>query len=702
MLMAGVKIGVGRMHGEVTPGLGLDPLAFQRVSGVVARDMFGGNLLFDRDRVGEDGTFALAAEQLGLTGLRYPGGSITESLFDIRNPDAALAVDNETGATRAVMPLSEFLAHAAKAGMAATLVLPTRLALAEGAHGERLPDAAYLADMRGFVRDVLSGVYGTVDIHTFEVGNEYWGSGRMTATEYGRLADAYARLIQEEIDAHRAAHRDADWVEPKISVQMGQAGAWSLDAPGHVQNSQIIEALSAEAREAIDAVVGHYYSTVPYAELASRDWVFDRLDVWTQRWGLEHVEYHITEWNISRHHPDEAGVQYAQHMVAMFAQMVARGVDAAWAWPIQQNTGTEFSRNEGNPALTHSGQVYARLAARLPEAELVAVHYDDPLFGLQKYRTDATEVLYVAVRAEHEISVSLDLARYGLDFDAALDSVTATVMGWHGDPFARQPVSEFRIHSGIDLSAGVVEFTLAPWEIAEIVLSYGATGVQLSGLLVETEVAGVDYADRIVGTAHDDVLRGGSGDDVIFGVGGNNRIYGERGNNELHGGSGDDLIHGGTGNDLIFGGGGKNEIHGGGGRNVIHGGNGGDLIFAGRGGDEIYGGAGDDRIFGGAGADRIEGGPGHDVVYGGRGADSFVFRPGDETLWIMDFSLVEGDRLLLDPGLWDDAPPAPEALVEAHARPAGRHVVLDFGGGDVVTLHGFSDLDGLAQAITYL
>jgi Ca2+-binding RTX toxin-like protein len=385
--------------------------------------------------------------------------------------------------------------------------------------------------------------------------------------------------------------------------------------------------------------------------------------------------------------------------------MVARGVDAAWAWPIQQNTGTEFSRDEGNPALTHLGQVYARLAARLPEAELVAVHYDNLDFGLQKYLTATSEVLLVSARAEHAITVSIDPSMFGAAFEADLSSITATVMGYHGDPFARQPVSEFRVISEIDLSAGVVEFTLAQGEIAEIVLTYGAHGVQLSGLLVETEVAGVAYGDRIVGTAFDDVLRGGSGDDLILGGGGNNRLYGERGDNEIHGGDGDDLIHGGTGNDRIFAGGGSNTIHGGGGRNVIHGGDGDDLIFAARLGDEIFAGGGDDRIFGGAGADRIEAGSGHDVVYGGRGADTFVFRHGDETLWVMDFSLAEGDRLALDAGFWQglfDAPPDPAALVAAQARVAGRHVVLDLGGGDTVTLHGFSDLEGLARAISYV
>lgn len=691
------------MDGVSRPGRVLDPQALQAVSGFVAPALFGGNLLFDRDRVDEGGTFAKAASQLGLTTLRYPGGSITEFFFDIRNPDATSAVDPETGQSRPVMPLSEFLAFASETGMAPLIVLPTRPALLPGAPGARLPDPTYLTALRGFVRDVLEGRYGAVDIYGFEVGNEYWGSGRMTATEYGRLADAYALLVQDEIDRHRSLHRDDDWVEPKISVQLGQAGAFSTEVSGWQQNGQIIAALSPEARAAIDAVVGHFYSRVPYEELWERDWIFDRMDVWPSRAGLEHVEYHLTEWNVSRHTEHEVGVQYSAHMLAMFSKMVARGADAAWVWPIQQNTGTELSRNEGNPELTHMGQVFARFSGRVKGGELVGVDLKGPYFGVQHYRTEVADVLYVASRSAQEVTVTLDPALFGAGFAAGMTSASVTVMGYHGDPFARQPVPEFRIHSGIDPGQGRVEFTLAPWEIAEVVLTYGANGVSLAALLVETPVAGVRYSERLVGTPHDDLLRGGSGNDTLIGGRGNDTLYGERGDNELHGGPGDDLIFGGTGNDLIRGGPGNDTIHAGGGDNVIHGDEGDDLILGGPGNDTIYGGPGNDTIFGGAGDNVINAGRGHDVVYGGPGADVFVFRPGHETMRVMDFDPSEGDVLRLDPGLWGGAARTPLAVVEDFARLVqGRHVALEFPTQDAILLHGFADLDALAAGLQFL
>ncbi|MEM7489076.1 MAG: type I secretion protein, partial [Pseudomonadota bacterium] len=48
---------------------------------------FGGNFLANRDQIGEDGTTDELIAELGVTSLRYPGGSLTEHYFDISNPD---------------------------------------------------------------------------------------------------------------------------------------------------------------------------------------------------------------------------------------------------------------------------------------------------------------------------------------------------------------------------------------------------------------------------------------------------------------------------------------------------------------------------------------------------------------------------------------------------------------------------------------
>ena len=83
---------------------------------------FGGNFLFDRDKIGDEGTYDEKAEALNLGMLRYPDGTITEKFFDIRNPDEAI----KPGAHGDdVMPLSEFIAHLNDVGTTASLVLPS-------------------------------------------------------------------------------------------------------------------------------------------------------------------------------------------------------------------------------------------------------------------------------------------------------------------------------------------------------------------------------------------------------------------------------------------------------------------------------------------------------------------------------------------------------------------------------------------------
>ena len=51
---------------------------------------FGGNFLAVNDRLGEAGTFDEAAQVLGLSALRYPGGALTEQNLGILTPDIAL------------------------------------------------------------------------------------------------------------------------------------------------------------------------------------------------------------------------------------------------------------------------------------------------------------------------------------------------------------------------------------------------------------------------------------------------------------------------------------------------------------------------------------------------------------------------------------------------------------------------------------
>lgn len=240
-------------------------------------------------------------------------------------------------------------------------------------------------------------------------------------------------------------------------------------------------------------------------------------------------------------------------------------------------------------------------------------------------------------------------------------------------------------------------------------------------------VLGHDGADTLRGGQGDDVLAGGTGADLTFMGSGNDRyfdgpevgldgrdtVYAGGGNDIVHGGGGDDAFYGnaggdrllaGLGDDLLFGGNQDDTLFGGAGNDTLVGGNGRDRAFLGDGDDVWQDNAqsqfGDDFVEAGRGADRILLGGGNDTVTGGAGADTFVFLAAIDADVISDFE-VGVDRLQIDAGLW-----GPAALDQARwnniAQISDAGVVLDFGGGDMVTLEGLSSLSGFLDAISLI
>ncbi|MBE3638840.1 calcium-binding protein [Mangrovicoccus algicola] len=221
------------------------------------------------------------------------------------------------------------------------------------------------------------------------------------------------------------------------------------------------------------------------------------------------------------------------------------------------------------------------------------------------------------------------------------------------------------------------------------------------------------------GGAGDDILTGGAGDDVLLGGTGNDWLEGEKGNDYMRGGQGRDVMawDNGDGSDVMDGGLGYDtvlvdgaetagdhfEIRGTGdgvlfervnlGNFTLDITNSEKLVVKGLGGDDVIdarwleagsislkasGGAGRDVLTGGAGDDRLDGGQGSDWLTGGAGADTFIYASGHDT--ITDFQ--DGEDVIalrLDGyGGW--------AGVVAAATQYGEDVVIDFGGGDVLTL----------------
>jgi len=101
-------------------------------------------------------------------------------------------------------------------------------------------------------------------------------------------------------------------------------------------------------------------------------------------------------------------------------------------------------------------------------------------------------------------------------------------------------------------------------------------------------------------------------------------------------------------------------------------------------GDALTGGAGDDRLFGGAGPDSLDGGTGTDFLNGGAGDDRFSYAPGYGADTIFGFAAGAGSEDNINLGPFQNVSTFADIL--ARATQAGSDTVINFGGGDTLTL----------------
>ncbi len=231
-------------------------------------------------------------------------------------------------------------------------------------------------------------------------------------------------------------------------------------------------------------------------------------------------------------------------------------------------------------------------------------------------------------------------------------------------------------------------------------LSYAASATAVTVDLQAGTVSRPDGQDTIsgvesvVGSPLGDTLRlgsasgtvmAGSGDDSISALGGQNYLRGEAGDDSISGGSGFDDANGNMGNDTIHGNGGDDYSVGGKDNDVLFGDAGNDIVWGnlgndtcdgGDGNDQVRGGQGDDSVSGGAGDDFVSGDRGNDTISGGAGADLFHGSQDAGIDRVIDFSVAEGDRVMLDPG------------TTYTLSQVGADTVLDMGGGNQMILVG--------------
>lgn len=378
------------------------------------QEQFGANILGHRDRVDEEGTYDDKVAELGVEHIRYPGGSLTEFLFDIEDPDRVDVYSEDKGTMEKMLPYSEFMQYAEEAGQSVTVVLPTRTKLGSSvdSNGDRYAEIDEDA-LRNFIKGTLDGDYGAPEIQAFEIGNEYWGAGRMSAVEYGRVASEMSVIVKDEIRSH--PDYEEKFTDTDVVVQMGQnynhsslsdryedmtpgeevlafEKDYGIDIEGwrpnyaKINNDLILKEFDTdEEQDSVDGVVAHIYSKAPES-MQSRIWDMSQINEtgWEEVFGEDLTRY-VTEWNQSAStgrfdRANDYGLKNAKELLEIAETFPENHVEAAHVWAVQQNTASDLANLEGSEGLTTTGEMFKMMAESLPgKREVVLGEEDDSL-----------------------------------------------------------------------------------------------------------------------------------------------------------------------------------------------------------------------------------------------------------------------------------------------------------------------------------
>lgn len=619
----------------------------------ISRDMFGANFVTVYDDEFDDFENLLRLlDTLGVETLRYPGGSITESAFTENvfltgDWDLESYVDHR-GIERELTPLSSFMRVAGEVEASAQLVIPTRVAfalsmeqaLANGRYGARTRiDSAYFDRVAAYVEAALAAAEAQgVEIARFELGNEFWGSGKMTAGEYGYLAARLAVFLSElhpgvEIIAQAASSanvysplssRDVllepdgagDYILHEVPAGTSPQADWlRATIPGNGNGREQTETIAGHfaalpgATTALTGIVEHLYFDGGFEDIdREKSFALGSIPAaFAARIGRRDLTYHITEWSArnpgwsedSENLGNANGLQYAQTTVEAFFELTSHGVDAANFWPVTFGSPSVIHRtliDSVEADLTFGGQTFQWMSSDLPGLQ-PAFDYDvEGQIDIHGFENSEKMVLFVGERSGvHQAGIRIDLSEMLAEtrYFALFEQMSSS----SHDPLDDTGNVVLSSSGGYMLDQPVVTFDAEAWSLSKIRLQM----VSDAGDHLE----GGSAADRIEGEGGADFIAGGAGADTL---------KGQLGDDTLQGGDGSDVLIAGWGEDRLAGGGGDDRLYGGGGDDILSGGPGADLLSGDTGDDLLDGAQGDDELLAGDGHDWVRAGDGNDLI----------------------------------------------------------------------------------------
>ncbi|SEL27931.1 hypothetical protein [Pacificibacter marinus] len=511
-------------------------------SEIISEDLFGGNFLahkytdIDAQNIGE------LVRDLGVTSLRYPGGTITELYFDISDPDN----DANNEMPENWLGLSDFQNFAAEQGLSINIVLPTMNFLSsstdfEGNRYEEVDENL----LREFVEATVAGYYGDAQINSFEIGNEYWLAPGMTSIEYGRVASRMAKVLDEELERLSDQYPDAnnidivaqigynfgsanfsddyddsyngtdilDDLNSKYNLELGQEALFQSGEVNwtYVQNLLVLSEFNAHELSSIDGASLHIYN----ADTVDEDSSEFLLSTYERTW-LEttpNLETYVTEWNQETSSEfldkfNDYGLFQAQEILETIDEFADHGVDYAEIWPLLHNTPNALSQTltyEGD--LTPSGLLFSYLSDELPGKSAIELvnSEDDQSSDIFLFYGDGSATVFVSATTEGQSQIEIDLSNiFESVSEVEAKVLTSAIMDEAGSRYATGQFDQ--VDTDSLLSAANISTTLDHGEILVIEFNGYQPTDEFSSVMAEIDSEIQDVAEVSPSTDLEDII----------------------------------------------------------------------------------------------------------------------------------------------------------------------------------------------------
>jgi hypothetical protein len=519
--------------------------------------------------------FRTSMDELGLTHVRWPGGTLSEQRPEVYGLDVE-GLFNATELyghdTSRVRPdLREMLQYAIARDVPLTVILPTVRYASDIAQG--------VSHVRSFMSDLLSGQFGELPERLIlQIGNEYAFQPEFASDPalYGRIANTFILTIEHAIQT--AQPPPINRID--VAVQMGLT---------HSDDVTIRGEISAEALVAIDALTFHHLPislrNAHRNDLSgdvedSGKTRFERTTDYYQNWietlrTLDRMapspELYLSAWTVGSSaikladvNPsfNDYGLPAASTAIDLIYNYARIGVDMAAVWGVDViNLNRLTLMKNGELSVSPYGMALGMMANSLVGSV--------PLAGAERYTRNDLGNIYAFQAADklviyatvNDIPESGTLLTVQLDGVAPmwnlagrlleLESPSVSLMGTHHHEVDANGVPSLRSFTPIWIEDALQISFSQDFSVAEVIID-----------LPQTAKWGTPERDRLIAWDDDSFLFGFEGDDIL---------EGGKGNDYLHGGPGNDILSGGPGLNTLIGGAGADQFvfHNDGGHHTI-------------------------------------------------------------------------------------------------------------------------------------